>query len=133
MCTFWQSACDIFVYYHFFYSLLQYTLVASTISLVLIRCPPPPLSPKGRQQRSDARRLTCAGEFFYQASCAHDRRRRLPMTQTLSREEGKAVLIGLENSFGSIILECHLIGVSKDLDYSCQNSIRQFVTLSFML
>ena len=43
---------------------------------------------------------------------------RLPVTQTLSRETGETILIGLENSFGCILLKYCPIDVCKDLDHS---------------
>ena len=53
--------------------------------------------------------------------CPH--RRQLPMTWTLSREDGEMILIGLENSFGSILLKCCPIGVCKDLDYALSTRV----------
>ena len=43
---------------------------------------------------------------------------RLPVTQTLSRETGEMILIGLENSFESILLKYCPIDVCEDLDHS---------------
>ena len=52
--------------------------------------------------------------------------RQLPMTQALSRQE---ILIGLENSLGSIILRCHPISARKDLDYSAKFSVTYYDVL----
>ena len=40
------------------------------------------------------------------------------------------ILIGLEKSFGSILLKCHPIGVCEDLDHS---ALGHFVPSSFVL
>ena len=94
--------------------LLQYVFVAANYSFISCWMGSLWNWIKERWWRSVTRSFTGVREFFCWLSHCYQ----LPMTQTLSRGDWGDNLIGLENSFGSILLKCCPIGVCVDINHS---------------